>query len=167
MVVAEEVDVSLASEANNRHTAYKSNMTDFCTACHGAFHSESSGRLVHPTRTVGNDIASNYNTYFGTGQPDVGASPYLAAIPVEINDPNNTTTFTGDITGTAKVMCLSCHRSHASSSPKAGRWDFNVTFLAEDGAESGSYPIPNPYAATAGAAQKSLCNKCHKQDAGE
>ncbi|MEZ4652413.1 MAG: hypothetical protein R3E12_02110 [Candidatus Eisenbacteria bacterium] len=44
--------------------------------------------------------------------------------------------------------------------PNAGRWDFNVTGLAEDGHESGSYTIPNPYDEF----QRSLCNKCHKKD---
>ena len=58
-------------------------------------------------------------------------------------------------------MCLSCHRAHASSAPAAGRWDFNVTFLHEDGAESGSWTIPDPYGDLS---QRSLCNKCHKKD---
>ena len=58
-------------------------------------------------------------------------------------------------------MCLTCHRAHASSGPNAGRWDFNITFLSEDGLESGSYPLPDPYADPA---QRSLCNKCHVKD---
>ncbi len=33
------------------------------------------------------------------------------------------------------VLCLTCHRAHATSSPDAGRWDFNVTLLFEDGLE--------------------------------
>ena len=63
-------------------------------------------------------------------------------------------------TATAKVACVSCHRAHATSAPDAGRWDFNVTGLVEDGHESGSYAIPGPYGDT----QRSLCNKCHAQD---
>jgi hypothetical protein len=58
-------------------------------------------------------------------------------------------------------MCLTCHRAHASSAADAGRWDFQVTLLHEDGAESGSYQIPDPYASTN---QRSLCNKCHNKD---
>jgi hypothetical protein len=57
------------------------------------------------------------------------------------------------------VMCLSCHRAHATSAPGAGRWDFNVSLLAEDGVESGSYPIPDPYMS---ASQGTLCTKCHE-----
>ena len=60
-------------------------------------------------------------------------------------------------------MCLSCHRAHATSSPAAGRWDFKVALLADDGRASGSYPIPNPYG---GAAQGPLCSKCHETPKG-
>ncbi len=56
-------------------------------------------------------------------------------------------------------MCLSCHRAHASSAPAAGRWDFNVALLDEDGLVSGSYPIPNPYLDPD---QGTLCSKCHE-----
>jgi hypothetical protein len=58
------------------------------------------------------------------------------------------------------VSCLSCHRSHATSAPNAGRWDFNILGMAADGVISGSYKIPNPY----DGGQRSLCNKCHSKD---
>ena len=50
--------------------------------------------------------------------------------------------------------------AHASSAADAGRWDFNVTLLEEDGDAFGTYPLPNPYDEN----QRSLCNKCHGQD---
>jgi hypothetical protein len=162
-VVADETSV-FSTESNANHTGYQSGMADFCSACHGDFHSEDSGRLVHPTRTVGSTIATNYNDYDGTDQP-ASATPYLADVPVEFAA--NATSHTGNIDGTAKVMCLTCHRAHATSGPAAGRWDFNITLWNEDGVESGSFAIPNPYAATAGDHQRSLCNKCHVQDAGD
>ena len=49
---------------------------------------------------------------------------------------------------------------NASSAPDAGRWDFRVTFLANDGTGSGSYALPNPFDES----QRSLCNKCHVKD---
>jgi hypothetical protein len=58
-------------------------------------------------------------------------------------------------------MCLSCHRAHASSGPYSGRWDFNITTWAEEGAISGSYAIENPYEASSGTQQRRLCEKCH------
>ncbi len=61
----------------------------------------------------------------------------------------------------SQIMCLTCHRAHASSAPNAGRWDFLVTFLADDGIASGSYALANPYG---NLNQRSLCNKCHIKD---
>ena len=31
----------------------------------------------------------------------------------------------------ANVMCLTCHRAHASAFASIGRWDFRETFIAE------------------------------------
>ena len=73
-----------------------------------------------------------------------------------------TTASTAGPNGGSTVMCMSCHRAHATSAPNSGRWDFSVTFLHEDGDESGSYSIPDPYASVN---QRSLCNKCHVKDA--
>ena len=116
-----------------------------------------------------------YNLYRGTtdgieNPPSAPGVPcgsgtgdsYLHAVPFEdVN--NNATSFAGDAsTATSKVACVSCHRAHATSSPDAGRWDFNVTGLLEDGQESGSWALPNPYSDDP--AQRSLCNKCHARD---
>ena len=60
--------------------------------------------------------------------------------------------------GGGRVHCLTCHRAHASSAPQAGRWDFAVEFLIDDGVSSGSHALPSPYPALE---QDSLCNKCH------
>jgi hypothetical protein len=158
-------------EANDNHTAYQSGMSAWCANCHGDFHNNV-GALIHPSGTpLGGDIAGAYNAYNGTtdcvNNPPAGGAPcgsgvqasaYLAEVPFE--DPANTTSSTAGPTGSSRVMCLTCHRSHATSSPDAGRWDFNVTGLAEDGHESGSYAIPNPYDGN----QRSLCNKCHSKD---
>jgi hypothetical protein len=152
-------------ESNSNHTAFNNGMSEWCANCHGDFHNTSyPTNLVHPSgAAMGADIAANYNIYEGTGHyTGDGSDAYLALVPFE--DPAMTTEFGGAANGTSKVMCLSCHRAHASSGPYAGRWDFNATVWAEEGVESGSYAIPNPYAATAGADQRSLCNKCHAKD---
>jgi hypothetical protein len=119
--------------------------------------------LIHPSgSTLGGGIAGTYNLYNGTMDQGGGNSgtSYLAAVPFE--DPSVTTTSTTGPSGSSLVSCISCHRAHATSAPDAGRWDFAVTFLFEDGVESGSHPIPNPYPSDN---QRSLCNKCHNQDA--
>jgi hypothetical protein len=161
---AEGIALRTQTETNSTHTAYKSGMSAWCGNCHGDFHANNT-KLIHPSGTVlGGTVATNYDLYNGTVDQTGGshASAYLAAVPFE--DAANTITSTAGPTASSKVMCLSCHRPHASSAINAGRWDFDVTLLAEDGLESGSYAIPNPYG---NANQRSLCNKCHVKDAGD
>ena len=152
------------AEANDLHTAYNGGMSAWCGNCHGDYHANGS-QYVHPTggpASAMTNVAATYNAYNGTDDQTGGvlATSYLAAVPFE--DALVTTTSTTGPTGTSQVMCLSCHRAHASSAPNAGRWDFSVTLLEEDGVASGSYPIPDPYASVN---QRSLCNKCHNKDA--
>jgi hypothetical protein len=158
-------------ETDTNHNAYHSGFSAWCATCHGDFHA-SSGVLIHPSgETLGSDVATTYNLYDGTsdcianapagGLPcgsGVQTTAYLAAVPFE--DAATTTSSTAGPTSTSTVACMTCHRAHATSAMDAGRWDFNITGLAEDGHESGSYAIPNPYDEF----QRSLCNKCHSQD---
>jgi hypothetical protein len=169
---AEGIRVFGGSETNSSHNAYKANYSEWCSTCHGDFHA-GSANLVHPSGELleARQVAV-YNAYRGTtdcvNNPPVGGAPcgtgtatgaYLHLVPFE--DENMTTGYVdGANATTSKVACVSCHRAHASSAPDAGRWDFNVTGLAEDGDGSGSYALPNPYDGN----QRSLCNKCHAQD---
>jgi hypothetical protein len=149
-------------ESNSNHTAYQAGMSDWCGNCHGDFH-DNNTKLIHKSgSTMGGTLATNYNLYNGTHDLTGGtqATAYLASVPFE--DASNTPSGTGGPSATSTVMCLTCHRAHATSAPNAGRWDFSVTLLDEDGDESGSYAIPNPYA---NPNQRSLCNKCHVKDA--
>lgn len=162
--VADEMSV-FATESDSNHNAYKSGMTNWCRACHKVVHKGRSG-FVHPRdRKLGGNVGSNYNRYNGTLDPENPslANPYLALVPVEWNSASNTTTFSGQISEDARVMCLSCHRAHASSGPHSGRWDFNIATWADEGS-SGSYPIENPYASSSGNDQRRLCEKCHGLD---
>jgi len=155
---------STTPESNSNHSAYHDGMSAWCGNCHGDFHNNNT-KLIHPSgSTLGGTIAQTYNSYNGT--EDIGgglqATAYLAAVPFE--DAANTITSTTGPSASSKVMCLTCHRAHATSAPNAGRWDFNVTLLEDDGVESGSYVIPDPYSSPN---QRSLCNKCHAKDAGD
>jgi hypothetical protein len=164
-------------EANNRHTYYRSGVSDWCSNCHGDFHNAGSSATIHPTNTaLGGtpNLAGIYNNYNGTGDHSGGdkATAYLALVPFEETnaDPGGDGTIDYGVTSTegpsanGRVMCLTCHRAHASSAPNAGRWDFNITTWADEGVNSSAYAIPNPYAGTAGDDQRSLCNKCHAKD---
>jgi len=158
--VAEGLGLS-GVESNSNHTAYQDGWSGWCGNCHGDFHDDN-GLLEHPSNeAVGGTVANAYNLYNGTDDPYGGdqLTAYLAAVPFE--DLTNTTTSTAGPDANSIVMCMTCHRAHATSAPNAGRWDFNVTLLHEDGVESGSYQIPDPYASLN---QRSLCNKCHVKD---
>ena len=154
-------------ESNSYHTAYNGDgpgtntMSAWCGNCHGNFHNNNT-QLIHPSgSTMKASVAGTYNLYNGTmDQLGAPAAPYLAAVPFE--DPSVTTSSTTGPSASSLVSCVSCHRAHATSAPDAGRWDFSVTLLVEDGVESGSYAIPNPYPSDN---QRSLCNKCHNKDA--
>lgn len=162
--VADGLAIFFGSESQVSHTAYQNGMSAWCGNCHGDFHNNNT-QLVHPAgRAIGGSVAQTYNLYNGTVDPTGGlqATAYLAEVPFE--DAANTTASTAGPAASSKVSCISCHRAHASSAPDAGRWDFSVTFLHEDGAESGSYAIPDPYA---NQDQRSLCNKCHAKDFGD
>jgi hypothetical protein len=77
--------------------------------------------------------------------------------------------------GSANVMCLSCHRAHASAFPNAGAWFFESELLV-DSVPSEAIPggatadqISNAYYARDMSefydnAQRSFCNKCHIKD---
>jgi predicted CXXCH cytochrome family protein len=170
-LIADGIPVFGPPESDTHHNAYQYNYSGWCATCHGDFHQGWSSSLIHPT---GQPMATRqiqvYNSYRGTtncvaNPPNGGpcgdgtaTDAYLHWVPFE--DAANTTASTAGPTASSRVVCVSCHRAHATSAPDAGRWDFNVTLLDEDGLESGSYAIPNPYDAN----QRSLCNKCHSQD---
>ncbi len=170
---ADGISVFAGAESNGFHNAYRSGYSEWCGECHGDFHA-ASANLVHPSgELLDTRQVLVYNQYNGTtnclANPPTGpldpcgdgvfASAYLAAVPIEDPDATMFTT-EGATDGDSVVACMSCHRAHATSAPNAGRWDFNITGMQEDGDESTSYMIPNPY----DVGQRSLCNKCHSQD---
>lgn len=168
---------------------------NWCATCHGAMHS--SGGYVHPVdENLGSTIANAYTNYVKSGDLTgvfaTGAGPYSSLVPFAEN--------TGDFTvlashakidgtylngpGTAdKVMCLSCHRAHASGWEFGLRWNMEGEFMTYNGLYPGTdttptvpqfargrtstetqaayYDRPVTWFATY---QRVLCNKCHAKD---
>jgi len=155
------IGLNVGPESKARHSAYQRGMSAWCANCHGpAYHKTPGGStFVHVSdRALASHVSAQYNRYDGDRDPLGGnqATAYLPDVPFE--DPSNDPGSTTGPSPSSRVMCLSCHRAHASSSPAAGRWDLNVQTLGLDGVASGSYPIPNPYG---DASQRRLCWKCH------
>lgn len=147
------------SEQRDRHTAYRSGMSEWCGNCHGRYHDGTGGDFDHPVDSVfGSAERDQYNAYHGFGNPVPGtqATAYLPEVPFE--DAGAAIDSRSGPTSSSRLSCVSCHRAHATSAPGAGRWDFNVGKLADDGALSGSWPIPSPYPSPD---QPGLCFKCH------
>jgi cytochrome c553 len=165
---AEGIPLDATGETNSNHTAYQGGMSDWCGNCHGRYHEDTQTPVVpgggdplsHPSDEVLDAVTrTRYNAYNGDDDPLGGSVPtaYLAAVPYE--DRSSSTTSSFGARGSSRVMCLTCHRAHATSSPAALRWDFRVSLLNQDGAVSGSYPIPDPYNSPN---QGTLCGKCHE-----
>lgn len=169
-------------ETDQAHTIYKSGMSDWCANCHEEFHSENTTKMVHPTGTgMGSSVAAAYNAYISTDNLVGGnaASSYMGLVPFEavnviLDDPStDPTNYTQGPQGTDQIMCLTCHRAHASPFNDMTRWDMSETFLVdshpaalEEGATQDD--LDNMYYNyTFVNNQRSLCNKCHAKDYGD
>ncbi|HMB68274.1 MAG TPA: cytochrome c3 family protein [bacterium] len=167
------------NETDSHHTVYKSGMSMWCSNCHPNFHSDNTLDFVHRTDEDMNGLAAVYNAYVSSDDLTSGsqATAYWGLVPFEdvdvdlsLVDPAN---YTQGPASNDRVMCLSCHRSHASAFPDIGRWDFGETFVVD------SHPQLTDMGATAADVdnkyydytfvqnQRSLCNKCHAKDAGD
>jgi hypothetical protein len=146
---------------------------------------------THPVdRALGSATGSagyNYNRYVKTGDfsgtfGGATPGPYTSLVPFaeatgEIvtlqSHAKNDDTYLNGPGSSDTVMCLSCHRAHASGWKHALRWNSEETYIVENGAyqadmgrtaaetQGAYYDRPASVFATF---QKSLCNKCHAKD---
>jgi len=166
---------------------YGSGMSEFCGNCHGLYQNDSHKHPAGDGEHM-NGFGTNYNSYVKTGDfAGVQATAFDALVPFERGVTDKTTTDTAlsadPVAGTdanSNVMCLTCHRAHASANPNMGRWDFETELLADSHAlnsadvdlttakvyyKSGTNGmVDNDIAGEYDAYQRSLCNKCHVQD---
>jgi hypothetical protein len=167
------------TETDTNHTAYGDGMSEWCSNCHPDFFNGGNRHPAGSNARLNTDMVSNYNAYVKTGDlTGTPAASYLSLVPFEsgatdrfILDPSSTS---GPDSGRANVMCLTCHRAHASAFESIGRWDFQTTFIADshprpgDGGVTGSDVLNSYYGrdmvADFGKYQRQLCNKCHVRD---
>ncbi len=165
---------------------YNNSVSDYCGSCHPDMHS-TAGILRHPQGQAINGLSSNYNSYVMTGNmTGSSATSYLSLVPYEDNAAlsqanwdagrakavadNSVTTGPN---ASSLVMCLSCHRAHATGFEEMTRWDNETEFIVK----GGSYPAIdgktsfeelaayyNRPASQFATYQRSLCNKCHAKD---
>ena len=172
--------------------------SNWCATCHPEMHS--SGHYTHVVdQNLGSEIAGNYNAYVKTGtMTGAQATSYSTLVPfaktgtyadlatVARND-NAGTSLSGP-SSSDQVVCLSCHRAHASGTVHALRFDIEYEFMVKNGLYTGT---DNPAVGTTGRGptqargriisewqahyydrpatvfssyQRALCNKCHAKD---
>jgi hypothetical protein len=157
------------------YASYGKGMSEWCSNCHpnflqplyvsgvsGQMHPAGNGAHLTP------EIAKNYNAYVKSGDMS-GASGHWSLVPVEegtsVYDQLRmqvSLAMAGNklVTTAANVMCVTCHRAHASPWRCAIRWPYG-----ED-AKPSSQGFNNNHAVFTGLGgyQRSLCNKCHAKD---
>jgi hypothetical protein len=168
------------AETDTSHPAYGQGMSEWCGSCHGDYLNDPNKHRSGNLHTLGADIAANYNSYVATGDFNgVVATSYTALVPFEMQETDKVallaaaTSTAGPDSGD-NVMCLTCHRAHASAFNNITRWDMEHELLAEGwptaanlvamGAVANADYYGRDIAVDFGDYQRSLCNKCHGQD---
>lgn len=179
---------------------YATGMSEWCQNCHTAVNGGMTN-LIHPASSTSadaklsnvtsgtNTIASNYNSYVYSGTM-TGTNLYTPLVPVELGSGSLTALPAGTsstvnnaptVGGNSNVMCLSCHRAHASAWANMTRFDVSSEFTTQGGAYLSNNITPIPRGAlysntqyinamegrpstVFAANQRILCNKCHAKD---
>ncbi len=164
----------------------------WCATCHTDMHT-ASGRFVHPVDQNLGSIADKYNSYVKSGDLTGSvAAAFTSLVPFATNSndyaalaalaTSNTATSAGPASN-AQVMCLSCHRAHATGWPEMLRWNTEGEFMVYNSLYPGTDSTPTvPQFArgrlstetqaayydrpvtTFASYQRVYCNKCHAQD---
>jgi hypothetical protein len=192
--------------AGINRVAYGSGMSEWCANCHGgilnnaanADPSTTGATLTHKhiagasaklsgAAPLSEVPATIYQNYLNSGNTNAGGGTYWTLVPYEMGTTNITdlTTASGSNTecataATGNVMCLSCHRAHASGFSSMARFDIDNTFVTDptaqyafNGKDYEAHPDQSGYyerayyetpVSTFGPSQRSLCNKCHARD---
>ncbi len=165
------------TETDNNHVSYGSGFSEWCANCHALILGCTQRVTHHPAcnaALLGQDISDNYNHYLSSGNLSGSRSvAYCALVPFENGTTNAATLNPSSTSGpgdNANVMCLSCHRAHASAFSSIGRWDFQAERFKDshpngggDGSTS-SDKLNSYYGRTLEDCQRQLCNKCHIRD---
>ena len=182
--------------ATDTRVAYGSGMSEWCGNCHALIHNNNyPNTRIHPSGNgakLSMSVTANYNFYIASGNlSGSSSSSYTSMVPFEMGTDdyrelkeaaNSNGSDKRGPSGNANVMCLSCHRAHASGWDSITRSNERAEFLVyngrypgiDNGAPSGIaqgrteaevrktfYDRPAELYANF---QRSLCNKCHAKD---
>jgi predicted CXXCH cytochrome family protein len=189
---ATQTRVAYGVSTASGHTSW----SNWCATCHPDMHS--SGNIVHPVdQGLGATVAGLYGQYVKSGDmTGTPATSYLSLAPfasmsadytVLAGLAKNDDSALGGPASSDQVMCLSCHRAHASGFVEMLRFDQGYEFTTKGGQYVGSdnpevtgSRAPNQHRGRTNAEwqrayyerpatnfatyQRVLCNKCHAKD---
>ena len=187
-----------AESTSDTRVAYGRGMSEWCQNCHAGIQHASYPNSTVQNHPFGNsaklvqEVVDTYNAYVKTGDlSGTAATSYNSLVPFEegVTDLNALATDTTSTAGPSvydNVMCLTCHRAHASAWDSMTRWNAaKGAYLTVGGAypgidaagagSNGEYATGKTQAEYAktmydrpaakfAASQWSLCNKCHEND---
>lgn len=164
-------------ERDNNHVDYGSGMSEWCANCHSGFTAISSLEHRHPASNNAhlNGFGATYDSYVATGDlTGSNGTSYDRLVPFERGVESTANIATLDPASTngpdtnSNVMCLTCHRAHASPWNDALRWDPQEELLADSPLLTDARGVHAYYGdditTRYNEFQRSLCNKCHLQD---
>jgi hypothetical protein len=196
-----------AEGASEVRVAYGTGMSEWCQNCHVNIHADNyvtgAPGYRHPAGSqafLRPAQVAVYNSYVSSGDLS-GSNRYSSLVPFEsqvtditklaaaaqTNTPGSIDAGSVFLADTSKtVMCLSCHRAHASGWDSMVRWNMNASILTDsnqywDTATNPEYANGRSAAVqqaayygrsvgtvgnstNMGPFQRSMCNKCHGKD---
>ncbi|MCK9419655.1 MAG: cytochrome C [Nitrospirae bacterium] len=177
--------------ATQTRVAYGAGMSEWCINCHPNM--QGGGMTGHhiagSTAKLGAVKADNYAKYVKTGDLSGSwATSYLSLVPFEEGTTDYSTlkahaktddsVLVGPNGTTSQVMCLTCHRAHASGWDHMTKWNTGTDYIVYNGYYSQEGQAYQPYgqgrteaeatrpyydkpAGKFALNQDALCNKCH------
>lgn len=181
-----------AETSADTRVAYGKGMSEWCRNCHVTTH-----KNAHPMGSTGKlttEVIRIYNQYVTSGnRTGSKSSSYNSLVPYEMGTDDysvlkatansNATVRSGPQNG-ANVMCLSCHRAHASGWDHMTRWNLRNGVIVNEGTFVGTDSKSPASSASAqgrhsvetakayydskpgsfAVYQRSMCSKCHEKD---
>lgn len=123
-------------ESDAASTTGSQTMSYFCAECHGIFHSGTSATEGLSASTIGSPWIRHPVDFSMPAPSTVGSvtyydyTTYNPVVPLATSDTSTATTdsnVTASPTTDRIVMCLSCHRAHASPYYASMRWNYRGT----------------------------------------
>lgn len=181
-----------AEADSDTRVAYGRGMSEWCQNCHTTSHKDG-GHPAGNGAKFSDAAVKIYNSYVGSGdQKGKVAMAYNSLVPFEMGTDDyallkRTANSDGSVREGAKggrpnVICLSCHRAHASAWDNMARWNMKSEIIKFEGRYPGTDNHSPPeyaqgrtsqevlwayYGRPASAFsdyQRGLCSKCHAKD---